>query len=323
MSSQALNKLYDGGFFQAKKLIGKSKIIKDIKEFIEKAAQVIHPVLILGETGVGKTFIAQLIHLQSTRKDKTFFHQSCSNIPETLLESELFGYEKGSFTGATERRIGKIEVANGGTLFLDEISDLSFQNQAKLLLFLERGKFFRVGGTKEIKADVRIIACSNKDLFKEMRKGRFRKDLYYRISTLELHIPSLRERKGDISLLAEYILKNENKKIRVNKRISQEALNKLMEYDFPGNIRQLQNIIKRAHTFSVEDEIKEEDIILDGEISKKGKRLKITYEQINQSLKNCKKNKTKVAKELGISRRHLYRLLEKFNMSYLKKRKSS
>jgi len=249
-------------FLELKELIGESKAIGEVKKVIKEVAQVSHPILISGETGVGKTLVARLIHFLSKRKYKYFLHQNCSNIKETLLESELFGFEKGSFTGATERRVGKIERADGGTLFLDEIGDLSFSNQAKLLIFLESGKFYRLGGEKEIISNVRIITASNKDLLREIRERNFREDLYYRISTLELYIPPLRERRGDVPLLIEKIMNVENMKNGRNKRITQEALAKLMKYDFAGNIRELENIIKRAHVFSARDEIRAEDIEL-------------------------------------------------------------
>ncbi|MFQ6084416.1 MAG: sigma-54 interaction domain-containing protein [Methanosarcinales archaeon] len=295
--------------FELKKLIGESKAIREIKAFIKKVAQVDHPVLILGETGVGKTLIAWLIHSLSKRRDKLFFHQNCSNIAETLLESELYGYEKGAFTGATERRIGKIERADRGTLFLDEISDLSFQNQARLLLFLESGKFFRVGGAKEIKTDVRIIAASNKDLYKEMKREKFREDLYYRISTLELYIPALRERKEDIPLLVEAILKEESLKQKREITITRDALNKLQKYSFPGNVRELENIMKRAATFAEDCLIKEENIHFPQKTIKKKKGSKYSMEKIMNVLVKYQGNKTKAAKELGISRGYFYEIL--------------
>lgn len=184
---------------------------------------------------------ACIIHSASKRKRKPFLHQSCSNISSELLESELFGHEKGAFTGATERKKGKIEIADGGTLFLDEIADLSLQNQAKLLLFLEKGKFFRVGGTEEIRADVRVISASNRDLKKEIKAGKFREDLYFRLNTIEIYIPPLKERKEDIPLLVEEILRRENERCKTDENISSEAMNKLIGYDFPGNVRGLRN----------------------------------------------------------------------------------
>lgn len=301
--------------FDSKELIGKSKIIHEIKEFVIKVAKVDHPVLILGETGVGKTFVAQLIHSVSPRREKPCLHQSCSNIPDTLFESELFGYEKGSFTGAIESKIGKIERAKGGTLFLDEISNLAFQNQAKLNLFVEAEKFFKLGGTEENKGNVRIICASNKDLKKEIEKGRFRKDLYYRISTLELYIPPLRERKEDIPLLVESFIRRESLEQGREINISQEALTKLSNYTFPGNVRELENVMKRAFTLSEGDLIKEVDIPFEkGAIEKKYiKKTSFTTGEIINTLVKNKGNKTKAAKELKISRGYLHFILKKLN----------
>ena len=241
------------------RLIGQSKAISDLKQKIIKAAKCDYPVLITGETGVGKTLVAEIIHELSHRCEKEFLHQSCSNISQELFESELFGHEKGAFTGAVKRREGRIEVANGGTVFLDEIADMSLNSQAKLLNFLERGKFFRVGGNKTLKVDVRIIAASNKDLAREMKAGRFREDLYFRINVISLKIPPLRERKEDIPLLVENILNKGNSKV------SEEALDKLVNYDYPGNVRELENILKRAEFIAGGGCIQEKDIIIEGE----------------------------------------------------------
>lgn len=246
-----------------KSLVGKSKTIREVKKFINLAARYDYPIIISGETGVGKTLVAELIHSVSMRKEKPFLHQSCSNISEELCESELFGHEKGAFTGAIVRKKGKIEIADGGTLFLDEISDLSLQNQAKILLFIDRSKFFRVGGTEEIEVDVRIIAASNRDLKKEIRTGKFREDLYFRLNTINIYIPPLRDRREDIPFLVEEILRRENERNKMNKSISSEAINKLLNYDFLGNVRELENIIKKAIVLSDKGFLKKEDIILD------------------------------------------------------------
>jgi transcriptional regulator with PAS, ATPase and Fis domain len=293
------------------KLLGKSRAIRKIKKQIDIAASYDYPILISGETGVGKTLIARIIHSASKRKGKPFLHQSCSNISSELLESELFGHEKGAFTGATERKKGKIEIADGGTLFLDEIADLSLQNQAKLLLFLERGKFFRVGGTKELRADVKLISASNRDLAEEINKKRFREDLYHRINTLEIYVPPLRERREDIPILIEEILKHENKRNRTAKSISHEAMTKLLNYDYVGNVRELENIIKRAFMNSKGSEIKPDDVIFSKCRFVDKKEQKVASEQIKSTLKKYRGNKSRAAKELGISRQWLHRIIKK------------
>lgn len=291
-----------------KRLVGKSKAIKEVKKFINLAARYDYPVIISGETGVGKTLVAQMIHMVSKRKGKPFLLQSCSNISEELCESELFGHEKGAFTGAIVRKKGKIEIADGGTFFLDEIADLSLQTQAKILLFIDRGKFFRVGGTEEIEVDVRIIAASNRDLKKEIRTGRFREDLYFRLNTINIYIPPLRDRREDIPFLVEEILRRENERNNVDKRISSEAINKLLNYDFPGNVRELENIIKRAFILSQENEIKENDVFFKREVTSR-KRNKLRYSQVKKTLQKNKSNISKTARSLGISRQYLYKIL--------------
>lgn len=249
-------------FIEESKIIGKSKVIKEIEIFIKKVAQVDHPVLISGETGVGKELVAQKIHKVSYRRNKSFIPVNCANLSESLIESELFGYRKGAFTDAKEDKAGLIEEASEGTLFFDEISELSLYIQAKLLRLIEHREIRRLGETKTIKINFRFISATNKDLKRSINAGKFRKDLYYRISTLELYIPALRERKEDIPLLVENILRSENQKIGKNKKITEEALNKLLQYYCPGNIRELENIIKSAFTLSNGDKIREKDISL-------------------------------------------------------------
>jgi transcriptional regulator with PAS, ATPase and Fis domain len=213
---------------------GRSSAINVVNTLIHKASFNDYPVLITGETGVGKSLAAECIHRFSRRKEKFFLHQSCSNISSDLFESDFFGHEKGTFTGAVEKKIGKIELAEGGSVFLDEISEISPQSQSKFLLFLDKGKFFRLGGLKEISADVRIMAATNRDLEKEMKAGCFRRDLYYRLNVFEIHIPSLKERKEDIPLLIDEILSEAEERNRTRKRMSPQAVQKLIEYDFSG-----------------------------------------------------------------------------------------
>ncbi|RLE00001.1 MAG: hypothetical protein DRJ11_12240 [Candidatus Aminicenantes bacterium] len=242
------------------RLVGQSAAIRDLREKVKKAARYDYPVLITGETGVGKTLVAELIHELSERREKKFLHQSCSNISSELLESDLFGHERGAFTGADSRKIGKFEAADGGTLFLDEVTDLSFVAQAKLLQVLERREFFRVGGTEEIMVDVRIIAASNRDLRREVIKGKFREDLYYRLNVIRLFIPPLRERKEDLRLLIEWISDNEEIKL------SDKARDKLMSYSYPGNVRELENVMKRAKATTGGERVEEGNIDFDEDL---------------------------------------------------------
>jgi transcriptional regulator with PAS, ATPase and Fis domain len=298
--------------FKIESIIGKSKAIKKIKIFIKKVHPVTHSVLITGETGVGKELVSQNIHYLSSRKNKPFIQVNCANIPDNLLESELFGYRKGAFTDARSDKSGLLEEANEGTAFFDEISELPIILQAKLLRVIENQEIRRLGETKTRKIDVRFIFATNADLRKEIIQGRFRKDLYYRISVLKLLVPPLRERKEDIPLLIDHIIKQENIRHKKNKKISKEAVNRLLEYNYPGNIRELNNIIVRAYTFSNKTEIIEGDIIFDEkEAINERKKFTKTTEMIKQALKECKGNKTKAAKKLGVSRMQLYRVLKK------------
>lgn len=229
-------------------IVGESKKVNHVKRLALRASKTNSTVLILGESGTGKTILAKAIHENSKFNNKTFIHINCGAIPANLLEVELFGYEKGAFTGANkEGKKGLFEIANGGTMFLDEIGDLPMNLQVKLLQVLQDRYFFRVGGTERVNVNVRIIAATNKNLEEEMLKGRFREDLYYRISVFPIVIPPLRERIEDIYILVETLLPKICKKLGVeNKRISGEALNMLMRYEWPGNVRELENILERA-----------------------------------------------------------------------------
>jgi len=228
-------------------LIGESPAIRVVKETIEKIAPYDINVLIVGESGTGKDVVARTIHKLSKRKDKPFIAINCASLPPELLESELFGYKKGAFTGAVSDKKGLIEEANGGTLFLDEIGEMPISLQAKLLRFLENKKIRPLGSVKEVSVDVRIISATNRDLEKEIEKGNFREDLYYRLSTIVIKMPSLKERREDIPLLVENILQDLKKKYNKDiERVSPEFLNYLMNYDYKGNIRELRNILEKA-----------------------------------------------------------------------------
>ncbi|HET9114279.1 MAG TPA: sigma-54 dependent transcriptional regulator, partial [Burkholderiales bacterium] len=228
------------------RMIGNSPAFLQCVELLSRTAQSEASVLLLGESGVGKELAAQYLHKRSRRRDKPFFAINCAAIADTMFEDELFGHERGAFTGCIGRKQGLFELAEGGTLFLDEVGEIPLSLQGKLLRVLESGEFRRVGGTETLQADVRIITATNSDLLKMMETGRFRPDLYYRISAIDLHLPSLRERRSDIPALAEAILK----RIAVNGtprcRLTDDALAKLAQYHFPGNVRELRNILLKA-----------------------------------------------------------------------------
>ncbi|HET9129643.1 MAG TPA: sigma-54 dependent transcriptional regulator, partial [Terriglobia bacterium] len=239
-------------------IVGDSKAFKAVVENAKKIAASETYVLIQGESGTGKELFAQLIHRHSSRKDQPFVAVICAAMPDQLLESELFGHEKGSFTSAVSTKQGLVEVADGGTLFLDEVGDISLTTQPKLLRFLETGEFRRVGGTVTRKVDVRIISASNKDLPDEVKSGKFRGDLLFRLNVVSLHLPTLAERKEDIPLLVEHFLARKSK----TKRISEEAMAMLMRYDWPGNVRELEHVIEGALVMSQTDEIYPKDFWL-------------------------------------------------------------
>lgn len=242
-------------------IVGVTKEMKRVYDLVNKVCNTDATVLITGETGSGKELIAKAIHFNSQRKDKPFIAVNCAAISEHLMESELFGHEKGAFTDAYRQRIGKIEFANQGTLFLDEIGDMSINLQAKLLRFLQDKTFERVGGNVKLTSDVRVIAATNKDLLRMIKEGKFREDLYYRINIMCIELPPLRNRLDDLPLLIEHFIKRAN--IKFNKSIegvSSEAMERLKEYKWPGNIRELENLIDRAVLISENNIIGEEEI---------------------------------------------------------------
>ena len=232
-------------------IIGESPQIQDLKEKIRKVAKTNAWVMILGENGTGKELVAKSIHYLSDRKDKPFVDINCAAIPDELFEAELFGYEKGAFTGAESRKLGKLEIADGGTLFLDEVADMSLSAQAKLLRVLEEKEFTRLGGNKKIKVDIRVLSATNKNIEEEVKKGNFRQDLAYRLAVVPLHVPPLRERDGDIILLAEYFLQKFATENKVEKpELSEEVKELLLKYNWPGNIRELKNLMERLCIFA-------------------------------------------------------------------------
>ncbi len=294
-------------------LIGESPVMQRLFSIINKVAKTDVSVLITGENGTGKELVARAIHDLSDRHDQPFIAQYIGNIPPTILESELFGYKKGAFTGATADRIGLFEAANGGTLFLDEIGDLPFELQAKLLRVLQNKEFKRLGENLIRHADVRIVAATNQDLTQLIKEGKFREDLYYRLNVVRIVVPPLRDRKSDIPLLVKHFLQKDNPDMQ----ISSAALKKLMDYNWPGNVRQLENIIKRACILAANNTIEPEDIQFDDLEEQASNNLlpeKLETEASLEEIKNYiikrrleqfNGNKTRAAKSLNISLRAL------------------
>jgi Nif-specific regulatory protein len=242
--------------FRPSNIVGNCSSMKSVYAMISQVASSTATVLVRGESGTGKELVARAIHQASPRKEKPFIAVNCAALPDNLIESELFGHEKGAFTGAISQRKGRCEMANGGTLFLDEIGDISLQTQVKLLRFLQEKTFERIGGHGSIKVDVRVIAATSRDLEKGMSEGTFREDLYYRLNVFPIHMPALRERKSDIILLADSFLARYNETYgKEIKRISTPAINMMMAYHWPGNVRELQNCIERAVLTSTDDVI--------------------------------------------------------------------
>ncbi len=291
-------------------IITQSPLMIDILRTVGKVAVSALPVLVYGESGTGKELIARAIHDSSPRREGPYVPVNCGAIPDTMLESELFGHEKGSFTGAHERKLGLLEIAHNGTLFLDEIGELPKALQVKLLRALETEKFFRVGGVKEVHVSVKFVSASNKDLKAEVEKGGFRADLYYRISALSLHIPPLRERTEDIPLLIEYF-RHKNPAFRV-KQFAKEAVKALTRYAWPGNVRELQNMIHRILLLSKDDMIVECDLPRDLVDCRRdgSKRLEdMEREHILTVLREAGGQKKKAAEILDIDPKTLYRKL--------------
>ncbi len=307
-------------------IAGESAAVQALRQQIAIAAPTNGRVLIHGENGSGKQLVARAIHQLSTRSAELFVEVNCAAIPEELIESELFGHEKGAFTGAVARRKGKFEVANGGTLFLDEIGDMSLKTQAKVLRALEEQAFERVGGTDTIKVDVRVIAASNKDLHDLIAQGRFREDLFYRLIVIPIEVPPLRARKEDIPLLINHFIArfaSENGK-RV-KTVSVEALAYFLSYDWPGNVRELRNMVERLVIMAPGDVIGPENLpppvrpkdLATGSDATKDRTLKEAREAFERAyilgeLRATDWNITRTADKLGIERSHLYRKLKAY-----------
>lgn len=300
-------------------MIGKSKELQRVRDLIARAAPSKASVLITGESGVGKELVAKAVHANSGRSGGPFVPVHCAALSETLIESELFGYEKGAFTGAEAMHKGKFELANGGTIFLDEIGEINQATQVKLLRVLQEKTFERIGGEKSIEVDVRIVAATNKNLEEEVKAGRFREDLFYRLNVVRIEMPSLRERKDDIPLLMHAFLREFNLENEKNiKGFDNRAKSAIIKYSWPGNIRELRNCIESAVVMCNGDEIKIEDLPSSVRAQSEGQTitipLGITMEEaeliiIQENLAACKGNKSKCADILGIGRKTLHRKL--------------
>jgi DNA-binding NtrC family response regulator len=300
-----------------KSIIGTSPAIKRVFTLLEKAVQTNISVSISGETGTGKELIAKAIHYNSKRKNKPFVAVNIAAIPRDLIESELFGHEKGSFTGAITRRIGKFEEAEGGTIFLDEIGEMDPSLQAKLLRVLQEREVTRIGGNQVIKLDVRILAATHKDLAEEVKGTRFREDLYYRLLGLPVHLPALRERGTDVLLIAKHFLDNFATENQLRKfKLSQEAQEKLLQYAFPGNIRELKSIIELSAVMAEDQEIRPQDITFAGSsrmesfLNQEMKMQEFMYRIIRHYLNKYDNNVLEVANKLDIGKSSLYRYLK-------------
>ncbi len=305
-------------------ILGKSPAIQRLLAEVKRAAPSQAKVLITGENGSGKDLVAEAIHRLSKRAAQPFVKLNCAAIPKDLVESELFGHEKGAFTGAMQKKEGRLERADHGTLFLDEIGDLSLEAQAKLLRAIETGEVDRVGASDTVQVDVRIVSATNKDLTEAIERGEFRRDLYYRLNTLPIHVPPLRERRGDIPLIAEHYLgafcRAEGKPA---KRLSPEALEVLQDYRWPGNVRELKNVMERAAILVEGDQIAAEDLAawleatpeseepagLRGEIERR------EADAIRKALEAANWNVTQAAAGLGIDRTNLHRKMRKYGLA--------
>lgn len=299
-------------------IIGESDAMQKVFEMIDKLADTDTNILVLGENGTGKDIMAKTIYQQSPRSNDIFISIDLGSISESLFEAELFGYEKGAFTDAKKSKPGRMEVASGGTLFLDEIGNLSLPMQAKMLTAIEKKSITRLGSTKDIAIDVRFISATNANIYQAVANGTFRQDLLYRINTIELHIPPLRERGNDIVLLAEYFLSKYAHKYKKDiQRLSLEVKRKLLSYNWPGNVRELQNIVERAVVLSSGKALKADDFILTTNAVQKMNQEenfnleKLEKETIEKALIVSNGNLNKAAEMLGISRYALYRKLDK------------
>jgi len=330
------NRLY--GKQKDSSIVGKSKAIVDLIERSRKVADTDSIILIQGASGTGKELVADLIHRASPRADRPFVAMNCASIPDSLLESELFGHERGAFTNAYTSKQGLVEIAQGGTLFLDEVGDISQTIQPKLLRFLETGEFRKVGGTNTLKVNVRIISATNKDLQLEAKEGRFREDLLYRLNVITLYIPPLKDRKEDIPLLVEHFLDKHNR-TKPQKKMSTKAMDILLNHDWPGNVRELEHVVEGAIILSSSEVIEPEDLTLNTNLSETEKpkrekangiqeqKIQTPYEDgdilsleelekihIHKVLQQNDWSRVKTAQDLGITPKTLYLKIKRYGI---------
>ena len=335
--SKQLNSLKTqlGFYHEADRMVGSSRIMRELREMIHQVAKSDATVLITGESGTGKELVANLVRACSNRDTKPFLKINCNAINDTILESDLFGYEKGAFTGATTRKKGKFEIVDGGTIFLDEIGDISPRMQASLLRVLQNGEVVRVGGTEPVHIDVRVIAATNVDLAEAVKEKKFRLDLYYRLNIINIDIPPLRERKEDIVELVSHFVKHYRAAFKKEiDFVPQSIVNRLLEHDWPGNVRELENLIQRAVLMAREKIITEQDLFFDQSFDAEKNsgpmaalEAKIGFhplksivaefegELIRQALEKCKGSVTRAASELKIGKTALYDKMKRYNLS--------
>lgn len=312
-------------------IVSQSKAFLDVLSLAARIAPTDSTVLIQGASGTGKELVANFLHTNSSRRSFPMMALNCSSMPDSLIESEIFGHEKGSFTDASTSKQGLVEIANGGTLFLDEVGEISMMVQPKLLRFLQTGEYRRVGGNKNLNSDARIISATNKDLLQEVAAGRFREDLLYRLNVITLHLPALRERKEDIPVLVGHFLKK-HARMKGSKRVDEKALELLMKYDWPGNVRELENVIERAAILSRDEVIHMDDLALPigthslieplaqaepgtPRLGSAVAMVEIEKAHIDGVLKSVSWNKNIAAKILGISLKTLYTKIQQYDLT--------
>ena len=299
-------------------ILGQNRKMIELFRQISNVAKYDYPILISGETGTGKELVAKAIHKESCRKSSPFVPINCGALPEGLIESELFGHVKGAFSGAVRNKRGRFEMANGGTIFLDEIADLYKSAQIKLLRFLQDGKFEKVGGEKTVSVNVKVISATNKDLKEQMKKNKFREDLYYRLSVLPIQLPPLRKRKNDIPLLVNHFLQQAVRKYsRPPLIVSDEAMLLLVEYEWPGNVRELQNAVQFAFVKCNGVEITPDDLPVEFKNNRilwagYGGSRRLDMFSVKSTLEKTGGNKAKTARHLGVGRATLYRFLDDY-----------